>query len=234
MDPVSNRASDLLPIQDSGFSLENLPEPHPPSSDIPLEVQPRDGVRTGVPSFRVGELYIRDGRVHGDGSYRVGHNLNVRIRDTPDGDTVRGSLSGEGRSAAVEVTPLELRVGGSLEISGIRGSIENRYRWNGGPPTTVLGVSAQVGPVTSIGVSSVDRPGNGKDQVDVNVTHNFGPDTRVSATFTRREDGSTGGGVSVQGKINDGFIRADVSAGGHNFTDPNEWRATVIVGGPLR
>ena len=227
---VSYKASDLRD-PNSGFSLQNLPEP-PPSTDIPREVQPRDGVRPGVPSVRVGELYIHDGSVHGDCSYSVDDNLNVRIRSTPDGYTVRGSLSGN-PSAAVEATPRELRVGGSLGISGIRGSIENRRPWNGGPPTTVLGVSAQVGPVTSIGVSSVDRPGNGKDQVDVNVTHNFGS-TRASATFTWREDGSTGGGVSVQGKINNVIIRADISAGRHNFTDPNEWRATVIIGMPLR
>lgn len=230
MDPVSNSASDLLPIQDSGFPLENLPEPDP---HISPGVQTGDGVSPEVSSVRVGDLYIRHGSVHGDGSYS-GNNLNFRIRSTPDGDTVRGSLSGN-PSAAVEVTPRELRVGGSFKdkVSGVSGSIENRYPWNGGPPTTVLGVSAQVSPVTTIGVSSVDRPGNGKDQVDVNVTHNVDPRTRVSATFTSRDDGSTGGGVSVQGNINNGIIRADISAGGHNSTSRHEVGASVIIGVPL-
>lgn len=238
MEPVSNSAADLFPLPE--LHLDSLlpipsgdgaqPDPVPQISTVGQGDRPSN---SGIAR----DVYPTGNGFRGDVTTKQG-GWSARLRETgadPSTPSVKisgniNNIVGDGSRVGVgaEFLPNQVRPGIGVGLGGAGVTHEQRIPLSGGSRTGVTGVRVPLGPVLTVGVTHVDRPGQGRDQVDVDVAWNNN-NTQITGVHTLQR---SGGGVVVQQKIGtDGSVTGEVIHGGPRGTGLDETvvRASVIL-----
>ena len=229
MESVSRSAADLFPLAE--LRLNSLlpipygdgahPDPVPQISQVGQGDRPRNpGIARDV--YPTGNGFLGEVTIKPS-------NTSVRVRKTDDPSVrIRRPVGAGTVVVGVDLLPREVRPGIGFVSGGAGVNHEQRFPFSGGSPTGVTDVRVQLVPGLTVGGTHVNRPGEGRDQVDVVVALNK-KDFQITGVQTLQR---SGWGVVVQQKIGtDGSVTGEVNHGGPRGTGRDETvvRASVIL-----